>query len=577
MSIRSKIKRRHISQINSLDGSLHPVLQRVYAARGVESGAQLNYSLSAMLAAQMSGIEAACDLLAQTLRAEKLILVVGDFDADGATSTAVMLRALRMMGAARVDYLVPNRFDYGYGLSPEIVDVAAAREPALIVTVDNGISSLAGVDRANSLGIPVLVTDHHLPGEQLPAAAAIVNPNLNNDPFPSKSLAGVGVAFYLMAALRGHLRATDWFAEQGLQEPNLAELLDLVALGTVADVVPLDHNNRILVDQGLKRIRAGKCVPGISALLEVGKRRREKIVASDLGFAVAPRLNAAGRLEDISLGIECLLSDDSSRALELAQQLDQINHERRQIEQEMKQQAFAELEKLEASLERQAVPAGLCLYREDWHQGVVGILASRIKDRFHRPVIVFADEGNGQIKGSARSVQGVHIRDALEHISTRNPGLISKFGGHAMAAGLSMPLASLKPFREAFADYVEQQLGETVGEKVIYSDGELPADQLGIQLAELLTQAGPWGQSFPEPLFDGVFRLLDRRIVGEHHLKMTLEHPAGKALDAIAFNETGQWMNSQTRMVRIVYKLDVNEFRGQRSVQLMVEHIEPAE
>lgn len=556
--------------------SIHPVLQRVFAARGITDSEQLDYRLAAMHKPTLKGLDGACQLLEQALREQWFILIVGDFDADGATSTAVAIRALRAMGAAKVDYLVPNRFEYGYGLSPEIVDVAAKMQPQLIITVDNGISSIAGVQRATEHGIPVLVTDHHLPGAELPAAAVIVNPNLKGDEFPSKNLAGVGVIFYLMAALRAHLRQCGWFAEQGLAEFNIAMLLDLVALGTVADVVPLDYNNRILIDQGIKRIKSGQCIAGISALAEVGNRKLQNLVASDMGFAIAPRLNAAGRLEDISVGIECLLTDDAGRALQLAQQLDQINHERRHIEQEMKLEAFAELERIEANLKNQPMPAGISLYKDDWHQGVVGILASRIKDKYHRPTIIFADEGDGVVKGSARSVQGLHIRDVLESISSAQPNLINKFGGHAMAAGLSLPKANLNNFKQAFADCVQQQLGESVGQKTIYSDGELSGSDCSMGLAEQIRQSGPWGQNFPEPLFDGVFKIIDKRVLKDAHLKMTLEHKDGEIFDAIAFNERGEWITSRVQHIRIVYRLDINEFRGRKSVQLMVDFIEGA-
>lgn len=573
MSKKSQIKHRSVPGNVSLTVP-SPVLKRVFASRGITDNTQLDYRLAAMLKPTLYGLGAACQLLEQALRESWFILIVGDFDADGATSTAVAIRALRGMGAAKVDYLVPNRFEYGYGLSPEIVEVAAKMQPQLIITVDNGISSLTGVAKAAEYGIAVLVTDHHLPGEALPKAEVIVNPNLANDDFASKNLAGVGVVFYLMAALRAHLRQCGWFAEQALAEFNIAALLDLVALGTVADVVALDYNNRILVDQGIKRIRSGQCVAGLYALIEVGKRNAKKLVASDLGFAVGPRLNAAGRLEDISIGIECLLTDDPVKAQQFAQQLDQINHERRHIEQEMKLEAFAEMERLESKLRQVALPAGLCLYKKDWHQGVVGILASRVKDKYNRPVIVFADEGGGMIKGSARSVQGVHIRDALEYVSSQNPGLIGKFGGHAMAAGLSMPQENLTDFKAAFADYVQAQLGDQVGLKQVLTDGELGAGQFSMALADEIRQSGPWGQAFPEPLFDGVFKVLDKRVLKDAHLKMTLEHDSGEVFDAIAFNERGEWITSAVQYIRIAYKLDINEFRGRKSVQLMVDYVE---
>ena len=576
MSKKSKIRHRLVPDAVALTVS-NPILNRIFAARAITEDAQLNYHLVAMLKPTLYGLAEACQLLEKALCESWSILIVGDFDADGATSTAVAIRALRGMGATKVDYLVPNRFEYGYGLSPEIVDVAAKMKPQLIITVDNGISSIEGVAKAAEHGILVLVTDHHLPGKELPQAEVIVNPNLANDDFASKNLAGVGVIFYLMAALRSHLRECGWFVEQGLPEFNIATLLDLVALGTVADVVALDYNNRILVDQGIKRIRSGKCVTGLSALMEVGKCNAQKLVASDLGFIIGPRLNAAGRLEDISIGIECLLTDDISQAQQLAQQLDKINHERRHIEQEMKLEAFAEMERIETKLKQVALPAGLCLYKQDWHQGVVGILASRVKDKYQRPVIVFANEGDGIIKGSGRSVQGVHIRDALEYLSSQNPGLIGKFGGHAMAAGLSMKQENLKIFKVAFADYVKNQLGDKVGFQQVLTDGELDAGQFTMELADDIRQSGPWGQAFPEPLFDGVFKILDKRVLKDAHLKMTLEHDGGEVFDAIAFNERGEWITSAVKYIRIAYKLDINEFRGRKSVQLMVDYLEAVE
>ncbi|HKJ10527.1 MAG TPA: single-stranded-DNA-specific exonuclease RecJ, partial [Gammaproteobacteria bacterium] len=455
---------------------------------------------------------------------------------------------------------------------PEIVAVAAARQPQLIMTVDNGVSSIEGVAAARARGIRVVVTDHHLAGERLPAADAIVNPNLAGNPFPSKHLAGVGVAFYVLLALRARLRAAGWFGRGGGREPNLAELLDLVALGTVADVVPLDHNNRILVHQGLCRIRAGRCVPGIAALLELAGRDRGRITASDLGFVVGPRLNAAGRLQDMSLGIECLLADDPGRAREMASRLDQLNRERRTIEAEMQAQALEELERLH--LDGDGLPTGLCLFDERWHQGVIGILASRIKERLHRPVIAFAQAAEGELKGSARSVAGLHIRDALDAVAARHPTLIDRFGGHAMAAGLSLPRAHLEAFQAAFDEVVRERLDDDALRGVIYSDGELAAEDFSLDTAERLRNAGPWGQGFPEPVFDGLFEVRSRRVVGERHLKLTVI-PQGTAavLDAIAFNQADGEYAAAGATVRLAYRLDVNEFRGARSVQLVVEHM----
>lgn len=557
-----------------LPAALPAVLRRVYAARGIAHAAQLDTGVEHLLVPErLGGLQRALDLLEQALEAGQRIVIVGDFDADGATSTALMVRALRSMGARQVDYLVPNRFDFGYGLTPEIVSVAAQRCPDLLVTVDSGIACLAGVAAARAQGMRVLVTDHHLPGARLPDADAIVNPNLPGDDFPSKHLAGVGVAFYVMVALRARLRTAGWFAARALPEPNLANLLDLVALGTVADVVPLDHNNRILVEQGLRRIRAGRCVPGIGALLQVGNRNPARVVASDLGFAVGPRLNAAGRLEDMGLGIECLLADDAAAALRIARQLDELNRARREIEADMKAQALAALESLH--LEEGGLPTGLCVYDPAWHQGVIGILAARLKEGFHRPVIAFAAAGEGEMKGSARSVPGLHIRDCLEAVSTRHPGLIRKFGGHAMAAGLSLAERDFAQFQAAFDAEVSRHLNADDLHGVIHSDGELTADELTLELAEALRRAGPWGQHFPEPIFDGVFEVQSQRVVGDSHLKLTLRHGARAGIDAIAFNQASIGDLTGSRVV-LAYRLDANEFRGMTSLQLVVEHLEVA-
>ncbi|MCF6255811.1 MAG: single-stranded-DNA-specific exonuclease RecJ [Gammaproteobacteria bacterium] len=564
------------------DTGLHPVLASIYVRRGIQSVQQLERGLAHLLPLdQLKGVESAAELLAGAVMSQQRILIVGDFDCDGATSSALAVRALRMLGATQVDYLVPNRFEYGYGLTPEIVAVAAERNPDfipdLIVTVDNGISSIDGVAAANERGIRVLVTDHHLQGNELPAAAAIVNPNQQGDEFPSKNLAGVGVIFYVMLAVRAELRKQGVFGNES--GPNLAELLDLVALGTVADVVPLDHNNRILVGQGLARIRAGKCSAGISALISVAKRNPSTLAAPDLGFALGPRLNAAGRLDDMSLGIELLLTDDPTRATELAQRLDGLNHERRQIESEMKAEAMLILDEMELDVstgKNEELPTGLCLFEPHWHQGVIGILASRIKDRLHRPVIIFAQADDGSLKGSARSVPGLHVRDALDAVATRHPGLLSKFGGHAMAAGLSLAAEDFDRFQEAFDGEVRRHLDAEDLRREILSDGELSDNELNLELAETLRAGGPWGQAFPEPLFDGVFELVSRRIVGEKHLKLVLR-PAGsqQVIDAIAFNTVDDDWPVDVKQVELAYRLDINEFNGRRSAQLMVEYIEP--
>ena len=554
---------------------LPPLLGRLYAARGITDARELDRSLNSLLPFEtLSGIAAAVGLLQQALREGQRILVVGDFDADGATSTALALRALRLMGATSVDYLVPNRFEYGYGLTPEIVAVAAERQPDLLITVDNGIASLDGVAAAKGHGMRVLITDHHLPGDELPAADAIVNPNRPGDAFPAKGTAGVGVIFYVMLALRARLRETGWFAARGMAEPNLAGLLDLVALGTVADVVPLEHNNRILVAQGLARIRRGQCCPGITALARVARRDPARLVAADLGFALGPRLNAAGRLQDMALGIECLLADDPDTALQLAQRLDAINRERREIEAEMQAEALAILDQM-ALADDAELPVGLCLFEPHWHQGVIGILASRVKERLHRPVIVFAETGDGELKGSARSVPGLHIRDALDAVARRHPDLLNRFGGHAMAAGLSLARTDLERFSAAFDAEVRRHLGDGDLSHEILSDGELAGDELSLATAESLRAGGPWGQGFPEPLFDGVFDVVSRRIVGEKHLKLALRPRGGEAIvDAIAFNTVDHDWPAGTRQVELAYRLEVNEYNGRRSAQLLVEHLQ---
>jgi single-stranded-DNA-specific exonuclease len=576
VSIKTQLRRRPAADDTHLPASLPPLLRRLYALRGVQGEQELERGVKGMLPwQQLDGIDAAVSLLQQALADGRRIMVVGDFDADGATSTALTVLALRSMGGAAVDYLVPNRFEDGYGLSPEVVEQAAARGAELIVTVDNGISSHAGVDVAHAKGMQVLVTDHHLPGETLPAAEAIVNPNLRGCGFPSKSLAGVGVAFYLMLALRARLRDSGWFEQRALAMPNLAELLDLVALGTVADVVPLDANNRILVYQGLNRIRAGKCRPGIRALLEVANRDARQLAANDLGFALGPRLNAAGRLDDMSIGVALLLSDDIAQARMLANDLDALNQTRREIEQGMQVEALQLCDQLERTSTE--LPYGLAMYHPEWHQGVVGILASRIKERFHRPVIAFAPAGDGILKGSGRSVPGLHMRDALERLDMLNPGLMMKFGGHAMAAGLSLEEARFDEFRQRFGELVGEWLDPAMLEGVIWSDGELAMQELSLTTAELLREGGPWGQAFPEPTFDGKFRILQQRLVGEKHLKLMVEPlGGGPLLDGIAFNvDTTLWPDSSVREVELAYKLDVNEFRGNRNVQLLIQHLWP--
>jgi single-stranded-DNA-specific exonuclease len=479
------------------------------------------------------------------------------------------------MGLSNVDYLVPNRFHFGYGLSPQLVEVAKERHPDLIITVDNGISSIDGVAAAKACGIAVIVTDHHLQGHSLPDADAIVNPNLEGDEFPSKNLAGVGVIFYLMAALRTALRKQRWFEQKQISEPNMADYLDLVALGTVADVVPLDQNNRILVENGLQRIRAGRCCAGISALIEISKRTSHRLVATDLGFALGPRLNAAGRLEDMSLGIECLLTDDAGAATQMAEQLDSLNLQRREIEEQMKQQAVKMLDAIDLA-DEQELPAGLTLFDPVWHQGVIGILAARIRERCHRPVIAFAADTADDLKGSARSIPGVHIRDVLDAIATRNPGLITKFGGHAMAAGLSLPRDNLNYFKRAFDEEVGRLVNAEQLQGSIESDGKLSSAELNIGLAQAIRQGGPWGQHFPEPLFDGRFRVKNHKIVALRHLKLMLtpEDASAPVIEAIAFNQAEGSDYASGDLVEIAYRLDINDYYGEERLQLVVQHVQ---
>ncbi len=549
--------------------NLHPVLRRVYAARGLTSSEDLALGLDRLLpVSTLEGLDVASDVLLGHLDAGRRVLILGDFDADGATSSALMVRSLKRLGFANVGFLVPNRFRYGYGLTPEIVALAAQQLPALIVTVDNGISSHAGVVEAAQRGIEVLITDHHLPAHELPAARAIVNPNLAGARFASHALAGVGVAFYVLAALTRRLQA------RGLAHTfSPAEYLDLVALGTVADLVPLDRNNRILVSQGLKRIRAGRCVPGITALLEQANRIASDVVAQDLGFAVAPRLNAAGRLDDMSLGIECLLADDMAVARQLAARLSELNEERREIEQRMQAEALEAVARLHLD-DPDAARCGLCLFDESWHQGVVGLVASRVKERIHRPVIAFARAEDGTLRGSARSVAGVHIRDVLDAVAARHPELLDRFGGHAMAAGMTLQRDRLERFQQAFTDEVGRWL-DPAAQGIIETDGELAPEEMTLATALELRAAGPWGQAFPEPSFDGEFELLESRVVGDRHLKLRVRPLAsGESLEAIAFGYLDGSVSDLPRgRARLAYRLDVNEYLGVRRLQLVIEHI----
>lgn len=581
--MQKKIVRRVVesSGVSEVWQHIPDFLCRAYKARGVKSLEELEYTLSRLATSQqLKGVASASSILADAVQHQRRILVVGDFDCDGATSTSVAILALKMMGAASVDYLVPNRFEYGYGLTPEIVEVAKQFRPDVLVTVDNGIASCEGVAAANKLGISVVVTDHHLPGNELPEADAIVNPNQPGCDFISKATAGVGVIFYVMSDLRRELRGRNWFAHAGIEEPNLANLLDLVALGTIADVVPLDGNNRILVEQGIRRIRAGKARPGILALIDVASKDYRNLAASDLGFVVGPRLNAAGRLDDMSIGIECLLCDDPLKARQIALRLDELNQERKQIEGEMKAHASVLVDELNQSnhaSEGSELPWGMCLYDETWHQGVIGILASRMKEKFHRPVIAFApaDDDCIELKGSARSIAGLHIRDALDRVATRYPSLLSKFGGHSMAAGMTIEGKNYDAFAKAFDEVVREELEESHLEAVIVSDGELAVHELNVNTAETLRKAGPWGQNFLEPVYDGVFDVVQARVVGAKHLKLLLQvEGADLLIDGIEFNSDWVGKESQLKKVRLAYRPDVNEFRGRKSLQLMVQYLE---
>ena len=570
-----KIVPRPADKVSGQFTDMHPVLQRIFNSRGISTIQQLDRSLATLPSPWLlSGMEQMVEHLIAAIETQKKLIIVADFDADGATSCAVAIKGFKLLGLNNVDFIVPNRFEYGYGLTPEIVELAATKKPDILLTVDNGISSIEGVAAANQKGISVLVTDHHLPGEQLPQADAIVNPALPDQTFPSTAIAGVGVIFYVLMALRNRLRENQWFEKQQIKQPNLAQLLDFVALGTVADVVPLDQINRALVHQGLLRIRSGQSHPGLEAMIEISGRKCQSITASDLGFAIGPRLNAAGRMDDMTLGIQCLLTDDATLAKQIAQQLDELNQDRREIEGQMKHEAMSLLKEMKA-FDEAHLPSGVCLFDKNWHQGVIGILASRIKDRLHRPVIAFAPAENGIIKGSARSIPGVHIRDVLSDIAAEHPHLLSKFGGHAMAAGMSIKLSDYPPFSMAFNDKVQQRLAHIDLEQKVYSDGELTEQELTLSFAQQLQQAGPWGQAFPEPVFEGVFDVIQCRIVGKQHLKIVLRQPFGEVLiDAMAFfvEQPETWLGM--RQIKTAYKLDINEYRGQRSVQFILEYLE---
>jgi len=551
-------------------------LRKIFAARGIQQQEDLVYSLAELPKPELlTGMQDAVSLLYQALKNDWHVKIVADFDSDGATSCAVMIRGLRMMGLSQLSFIVPNRFVHGYGLTPELLDeIPQAQQPDLLLTVDNGISSIAGVELAKQRGMKVLVTDHHLPAEQLPNADAIVNPNQHGDLFPSKSLAGVGVGFYVLLGLRQYLREQGWFEQASISEPKLTELLDLVALGTVADVVPLDKLNRTLVNIGIMRIRKGSSCAGINALIQVAAKNRQALITSDIGFGVAPRINAAGRMEDMSLGIQTLLTDDEQLALGNAQLLDQINQERRAVEADMQQDAIEKL--AEKFSDTQDKPLAYCLFDETWHQGVVGLLASRIKEKQHRPVIVFAPSENGEIKGSARSIPGIHIRDVLARVAALKPALLSKFGGHAMAAGLTLKLADLNEFEQTLISVLSEQVSDNVLVQHYQSDGELAESELSLQLAETLNQAAPWGQAFPAPQFHGDFDIENWRHVGseQNHLRLTLRVNSTQQITAMAFNQTAPAWLDETRQARLCYRIDVNTFRDVKSVQLIVAEIQ---
>jgi single-stranded-DNA-specific exonuclease len=556
-------------------GPYEDILSAIFLHRGIESLDELATGAKDLLHFnQLNGIQAAVELLFTGLQSQQKIVIIGDFDADGATSTALCMLALRDLGFNSVQYLVPNRFDFGYGLSPEIVDVAIEQyAPDILLTVDNGIACHAGVAHAKAHGLKVIITDHHLPGESLPNADAIVNPNQHYCEFGSKHLAGVGVAFYVLSAFKTHLLSVGWFPDPA-RAPNLAQYLDIVALGTVADVVKLDKNNRIFVYQGVQRIRAGRCRPGIRALLDVASKAPDKVTATDLGFILGPRLNAAGRLEDMAQGIECLLADDYDTARGMAHTLDSLNRQRREIEGQMREQAEAALASIQ--LDDATLPDGLVLYDADFHQGVIGILAGRIKEQHYRPTVVFAQQDDHELKGSARSIPGVHIRDVFDEINTRHPHIIKKFGGHAMAAGLSINVQYIDEFTTAFHSVLAKYMAQVPNEAQILSDGQLSSRNMTLDFAHTLVQAGPWGQGFEEPIFDNIFELVSQRVVGQKHLKMVLKLDQ-VTVDAIAFNiDVNTWPDLNVKRVHVAYKLNINEFRGQQSVQCMVVKFGPA-
>jgi single-stranded-DNA-specific exonuclease len=568
------IKRRQLKG-DVFDPALPSALDRVLRARGISRSQQIDVSARNLLHFKdLKDIQVAASLLSQAIKRHQKIMLIGDFDADGATSTALCMLGLSAMGAKNIAYLVPNRFNFGYGLSEKIVDAAYEQGAEVIVTVDSGIACFEGVEKAKALGLTVVITDHHLPASALPNADAIVNPNQPGCAFESKHLAGVGVAFYVLSALKATLSEQHWFKEKGIKEPNMAQWLDIVAIGTVADVVPLDQNNRILVYQGLQRIRAGRCRPAITAMLQLANRPVHYLSAADLGFVIGPRLNAAGRLEDMALGIECLLTDDLYQARELTAQLDQLNQTRKHIEQEMREEAQSIVSSLVTSTD--SVPNGFVVYDASFHQGVIGIVAGRLKDTFNRPTVTFAKQDEQTLKGSARSIAGVHIRDVLEAIDKSNPSLIDKFGGHAMAAGLSLPIEHLEHFKQAFDEMLAPVIEALDTQDTVYTDGALDEADFSLDFALLLKQSGPFGQGFEAPCFDNEFTLLSQRIVGEHHLKLDLATSSGQRINGIAFNvDTNEWPNNNVDRIHAVYSPDINVFRNKTNLQLIISHLQP--
>lgn len=570
------VRRRALVPPSLHNSSLHPLLKNIYSTRGINSLDEINYALDQLLPiSELKNIEAASDCFIEALMKQEKILIVGDFDADGATSTALSVLALKSFGFLNVSYIIPNRFEFGYGLTKEIVEYAASFEtPDIILTVDNGISSADGVLEAIKRGIKVVITDHHLPPQELPLANAILNPCQDGDLFKSKNLSGVGVVFYLMLSIRQHLRKIDWFLKSNIKEPNMAQFLDLVAVGTVADLVKLDKNNRVLVHQGIMRIREGRCRPGIKALFDVTSRNYEKAKSSDLGYGVAPRINAAGRLEDMSIGVECLLTENFKVASDIAKNLNELNETRREIELQMHDKALQILAHLNYE---NSLTNGCCIFDPSWHLGVVGLLASKIKEKINRPVIAFAVSSEHELKGSGRSISGVHLRDVLSDISSQYPGLINKFGGHAMAVGLNINKDKYELFSKAFSEEVCKKLSEENMGAKLFTDGELDSEYISLTTAKLLQNAGPWGEGFPEPMFDGVFTILQQRIVGQKHLKLFLSLCSDPTLtlNAILFNvDTKKWPNERCRKVHVAYRLDVNEFNDRESLQLIIENMQ---